>query len=76
MKAVNVDLDLCQGHGKCYMVAAGLFDYADDHGRAEYVGGPIDTDDAETLEKAQRAIDSCPEYALSLVEHDHTGETA
>ena len=75
MKSVNVDLDLCQGHGKCYMVAPELFDYADDHGRAKYVGGPI-APGSDELAQAERAVDSCPEYALKLIEHEDTGETA
>lgn len=74
-KAVHVDLDRCQGHGKCYMVAPEMFDFADEHGRAQFVGEPIDPEDATRMEDADRAIQACPESALSLVEHQQPEES-
>lgn len=74
-KCVHVDLGRCEGHGKCYMVAGELFDFEDDHGRAKYIGGPITEEDTEKWEQAQRAISSCPEEALSLIDHAESGES-
>jgi ferredoxin len=66
VKVIDVDLDTCVGHGKCYMLAPELFDAIDDDGRAGFVGDPIDPDDPVALAAAERAVAACPEYALTL----------
>jgi ferredoxin len=70
VKVVKVDLDLCQGHGKCYVAAPGFFEVGDDFGRAKFVGDPIDPSDAARIELAERAIRGCPESALSFMTDD------
>jgi ferredoxin len=57
------DREKCQGHGRCYALAPGLFD-ADDEGYAVVlVEG--DLDDAQAA-AAMLAADNCPEYAITV----------
>jgi len=65
MKEIEVDYTLCQGHGRCYLLAPELFDSKDDEGHAAYLGGPIDEGDAARIAVAEKAIENCPEYALA-----------
>jgi ferredoxin len=65
MRDLKVDLDVCQGHGKCYMRAPKLFEPFDDWGHAKYVGGPLDENDAEMNSLGDLVIQECPERALS-----------
>jgi ferredoxin len=65
MKKIHVDLNRCEGHGRCYAVAPDLFGPIDDHGHSEFLGPPIDITNAALFERAERAVQSCPEEALS-----------
>jgi ferredoxin len=65
MKAICVDLNRCEGHGRCYAIAPDLLRPMDDHGHSEFYGAPIDPTDVELVALAERAIQSCPEEALS-----------
>jgi ferredoxin len=57
------DREKCQGHGRCYALAAELFD-ADDEGYAVVlVSGELDE---QQVVAAQLAADNCPEYAISV----------
>ena len=57
------DREKCQGHGRCYALAADLFD-ADDEGYAVVlVTGELTE---EQVAQAQLAADNCPEYAISV----------
>ena len=60
---ISIDTDRCQGHGTCYVVAPDLFT-DDDRGygqvRADGTVEPAQHD------AAQRAIERCPERAISL----------
>ena len=57
------DREKCQGHGRCYALAPGLFD-ADDEGYAVIL---VSGDLAEVqVAAAQLAADNCPEYALTV----------
>lgn len=62
---VHVDPDRCQGHNRCYAIAPELFDI-DDLGTSSEKGDGIVP--KELLEKAERAVANCPEYAISLEE--------
>jgi ferredoxin len=64
-RTVCVNLDRCEGHGRCYAIAPDLLQPMDDHGHAEFYRSPIAESDQSVLDLAQRAIDSCPEEALS-----------
>ncbi|HEX4108337.1 MAG TPA: ferredoxin [Solirubrobacteraceae bacterium] len=68
MKVIHVDLERCQGHGKCYMVAPDDFDFEDEHGRSRFVGAPIDPGDEKRMKLAARAVQACPESALTIVD--------
>ncbi len=63
---IHVATDLCSGHGRCYTLSPELFE-ADDDGfpvqRGQDVDVPADLEGA-----ARRAIDNCPEGAISIVE--------
>lgn len=62
MKVV-IDHDRCTGHGRCYTLADALF-VDDDAGYGQVVGdGAVG---AAQLEAARRAVDSCPERAITM----------
>jgi ferredoxin len=65
LRVVNVDLERCVGHGKCYLIAPDLMEPFDDEGHSRFHGQPIDPDDSKQLARGQSVIDSCPEQALS-----------
>lgn len=65
---VELDVDTCQGHNRCYALAPELFD-VDDFGTAVLlVEGEIP---AELEDKARLAVANCPEYAITIA-----GETS
>jgi ferredoxin len=60
---VRVDLDTCQGHGRCYDLAPDVFG-ADDEGYAQLlVTGEVP---AELEQQARAAEANCPERAIVL----------
>lgn len=63
---LRVDWDICQGHGKCYLVAPDLFVPEDEWGRARPTCSTIDPNDATRLKLAQLAVQNCPEHAIRL----------
>jgi ferredoxin len=68
MKKAEVDLDRCQGHGKCYMVAPGLFEPIDEEAHSHFRGAGVEEEDKAGMERLRRAVASCPEVAITLVE--------
>lgn len=62
---IRVDTELCQGHGRCYMLAPDLFD-ADDDGYCHPTGERQVV--PELAEQARRAAVNCPEDAIILTE--------
>ncbi len=63
---VTIDMDKCQGHGRCYGVAPDLFD-SDDEGYAVLLGATADgTVPSGQEAAAQLAADNCPEYAIEV----------
>lgn len=61
---IRLDLDKCQGHGRCYALSPQVFD-SDDYGQAVLLleGGDVPPE----LEGAARlAADNCPEYAITV----------
>ncbi|HEX2575874.1 MAG TPA: ferredoxin [Aquihabitans sp.] len=65
---ITLDLEKCQGHGRCYALAPTLFD-SDDEGYAVLlVDAPDGTLSPEQEEAAVLAADNCPEYAIEV--HD------
>ncbi|GAA2065281.1 ferredoxin [Williamsia deligens] len=63
MARIEVDLDLCQGHGVCEMEASEFFRAHRDH--VELLR--TDVDDA-TRDDVDRAVSYCPTQALRLIE--------
>lgn len=62
---IRVDPDKCEGHNRCYSIAPELFD-VDDYGYATEKGdGSVPP---QLADKAQLAVDNCPEYAISIEE--------
>ena len=61
---IRIDTDRCSGHGRCYDLAPELF--TDD----EYGYGQVINEDVppELAEKAQLAVDCCPERAIELID--------
>lgn len=68
---LNVDWERCQGHGKCYLTAPGLFqpDDDDDWGRAAVLRPAIDDTETELIQQARQAVTVCPEFAIELTGH-------
>lgn len=63
-KTVAVDLALCEGHGRCYLLVPEVFEPGDDYGHAR-VHTAVDAEDSALRTKVNNAIRSCPEDALS-----------
>jgi ferredoxin len=62
---VRVNSSLCQGHGRCYDLAPGLFGY-DDEGYGRVLDDGAVPPDQE--QDARLAVANCPEYAVQLLE--------
>ena len=61
---MRLDQERCQGHGRCYILAAGVFE-SDDDGRGMVI--------AETVpfvhqESARLGADNCPEDAITVID--------
>lgn len=62
---LHVDAAVCQGHGRCYALAPGLFAADDVDGHAVLrVAGPVPE---HLLDAARRAEAACPERAIRLL---------
>jgi ferredoxin len=62
---VQIDAKSCQGHGRCYDLAPGLFS-EDDEGYGEVLRDGTVPPGQE--HDARRAVLNCPEQAIELVE--------
>lgn len=62
---ILLDLDRCQGHNRCRLIAPKLFD-SDDFGHAVLLEPGLLPD--ELLDEARQAEANCPEFAIRLVE--------
>jgi ferredoxin len=58
----RIDLDACQGHGRCHNLAPAVFRPTDDVGRAEVIPGVEITD--RDRPAVDRAVAACPEMAI------------
>lgn len=63
---VEVDLDLCQGHGVCESEAPEVFEVGSDH-KVRVLHREPDTDQ---LDGVRLAVKYCPTRAIRLVEGD------
>jgi ferredoxin len=64
---VQINPELCQGHGRCYDLAPGLFG-ADDEGYGQVLGDG--TVPPEAAHDAGLAVVNCPEKAIKLLEEE------
>jgi ferredoxin len=62
---VQIDTERCQGHGRCYDLAPGLFG-DDDEGFGQVLGDGTVSPDLER--EARLAVANCPERAIELLE--------
>ncbi|MGW0806024.1 ferredoxin [Nonomuraea sp. NPDC002799] len=62
---VRIDIDRCQGHGRCYDLAPGLFG-EDDEGYGQVIDGGLVPRGAEQV--ARLAVANCPERAIDMSE--------
>jgi ferredoxin len=62
---VHVDLERCEGHGRCYVTAPELFE-PDDIGNGHEIGDG--TVPAGMEDKARLAVANCPERAIDVEE--------
>ena len=62
---VHIDSGRCQGHGRCYDLAPGLFG-DDDEGYGQVLGNGIVPPGEEKA--ARLAVANCPERAIDLLE--------
>jgi ferredoxin len=68
---VQIDAGLCQGHGRCYDLAPGLFS-DDPEGYGEVLADGVVP--AGLQDDARRAALNCPEHAIGVVEEtQHDG---
>jgi ferredoxin len=67
---VHIDPERCQGHGRCYDLAPGLFG-EDDEGYGTVLGdGTVLPGQAHDV---RLAVANCPERAIELEESRHDG---
>lgn len=62
---VQIDASSCQGHGRCYDLAPGLFDEDEEGYGAVLRDGTVPSGRAHD---ARLAALNCPEHAIELVE--------
>jgi ferredoxin len=62
---IRIDPERCQGHGRCYDLAPGLFG-DDDEGYGMVLGDGVVPPDLER--EARLAVANCPEQAIELEE--------
>ena len=68
---VHIDSERCQGHGRCYDLAPGLF-VDDEEGYGQVIGDGVVPPGRE--DQARLAAANCPERAIELLQetsHDH-----
>jgi ferredoxin len=70
---VKVDPEKCQGHNRCYAMAPGMFK-VDEYGYATPRGDGTLT--ADNIELAQRAVENCPERAISIEDDSEAAPAA
>lgn len=59
---IRLDRERCTGHGRCYVLAPGVFD-EDESG---YCVLKLETVPPEHQESARTGVEACPEHALAI----------
>lgn len=65
-RRVVADWDSCEANGLCEAVAPDIFELDDD----DQLQIKDDTVTDENQERVQRAVDSCPKFALTIADTD------
>ncbi len=63
---VEIDLEVCVGHGKCYLAAPEVFQPADDVGRTKILR-EVSPDETDLLRRTRNTVAGCLEGALRIV---------
>lgn len=63
---VEIDPDVCVGHGKCYLAAPEVFQPGDDVGRAKVLR-EVDPAEIDLIRRTRNAVNGCPEAAIRIV---------
>ena len=66
---VEIDVEMCQGHGRCAVVCPELFDI-DDSGFGFVRPEAPDARTADLVARARQAVLNCPERAITLTESE------
>jgi ferredoxin len=66
---VEIDAEMCQGHGRCAVVCPELFD-TDDSGYGFVRPEVPDALTADLVSLARQAVLNCPERAITLIESE------
>jgi ferredoxin len=66
---VEIDAEMCQGHGRCAVVCPELFDM-DDSGFGFVRPEVADALTADLVSRARQAVLNCPERAITLIESE------
>ena len=66
---VEIDAEMCQGHGRCVAVCPELFDI-DDSGYGFVRADAPDSLTADLVTRARQAVLNCPERAITLIESE------
>ena len=66
---VEIDAEMCQGHGRCAVVCPELFDI-DDSGYGFVHTQLPDAPTADLVARARQAVLNCPERAITLIESE------
>ncbi|MGP3960183.1 ferredoxin [Nonomuraea sp. 3N208] len=61
---VKIDSERCQGHGRCYDLAPGLFG-EDEEGYGQVLGEGVVP--PEEVQAARLAVANCPERAIEIL---------
>ena len=61
---IEVDLDLCQGHGLCVRYAPSVFAFDDDAGQSYPLRASVTSD--QDIDAAKLGAGGCPERAITL----------
>lgn len=62
---VEIDANMCEGHGRCYVLSPDVF-APDDDGHGLVIVENLDT--PELVKAAELAIGNCPESAIKLID--------
>lgn len=64
MMKVRLDRERCQGHGRCYVLAAAVYE-PDDDGYGQVVSTTVP---GSLEEAARKGAGNCPEDAITIIE--------